>query len=110
MGLTRIKIGALAGCVMAVFFCTAALSFSQGVQGRRGSAPNSPDIELTKEFYDALLKSNSAGKTVYTNDPSLEYLQQIAVSMRFLVETNLEMLAQQKRTNRLLTSLLEKQK
>ena len=70
--------------------------------------PKGVYIELTKEFYDALKESNSTGTKVYTNNPSTEYLKQIAVSTRFIVETNFQILKQQERMIELLQSLQAK--
>ena len=60
-------------------------------------------IELTEDFYRAL--RNEGAKT-YSTDPQDEYLRQIAVSTKFMVETNLRIIEQQAR----MIELLEKQK
>jgi hypothetical protein len=106
----RLSIFLWAVCFLTVFFytTTGSVALDAGTGGRQ--VPDGVTVELTKEFYEALLNKNASGKTVYTNDPSQEYLQQIAVSTRFLVETNLEILKQQERLNRLLESFLEKKK
>lgn len=67
-------------------------------------------LELTKDFYDALREAGSGGGKVYTNSPSNDYLRQIAVSTRFMVETNLQILKQQERILFLLQTLADKQK
>ncbi len=59
-------------------------------------------IELTEDFYRAL--RNEEAKT-YTTERQDEYLRQIAVSTRFMVETNLRIIEQQAR----IIELLEKQ-
>ncbi len=58
-------------------------------------------IELDKAFYQAL--KSETNKT-YTTDKSDEYLRQIAVSTRYMVESNLQILKQQER----IITLLEK--
>jgi hypothetical protein len=59
-------------------------------------------IELTEDYYRAL--RNEADKT-YTTERQDEYLRQIAVSTKFMVETNLRIIEQQARV----IELLEKQ-
>lgn len=72
--------------------------------------PEGVYIKLTKEFYEALKDEGSKGAEVYTNDPSTEYLKQISISARFMVETNLLILRQQERLIQLLHSFLEQKK
>jgi hypothetical protein len=59
-------------------------------------------IELTEDFYKAL---RNEGTTTYTTERQNEYLRQIAVSTKFMVETNLRIIEQQAR----MIELLEKQ-
>jgi hypothetical protein len=71
---------------------------------------NRTELQLTEDFYHAL---RSEGAKTYTTDLSDEYLRQIAVSTRFMVETNLKILQQQNRIIQLLEALQkqpEKQK
>ena len=76
----------------------------------KGRIPEGVYIELTKEFYEAL-QNNGYGKTkTYSNDPSKDYLKQIAVSTRFMVETNLQILKQQEKMIQLLEDLNRKNK
>lgn len=65
--------------------------------GARGKVPEGVYLELTRDFYEALMDEGSGGTKVYSNDPSLEYLKQISISARFMVETNLEILRMQER-------------
>lgn len=60
-------------------------------------------VELTEDFYRAL--RNEGAKT-YSTDAQDEYLRQIAVSTKFMVETNLRIIEQQAR----MIELLEKPK
>jgi hypothetical protein len=60
------------------------------------------ELQLTEEFYNAL---RSEDTRTYATGPSDEYLRQIAVSTRFMVETNLQLLQQQKRIIQLLAAL-----
>jgi len=75
--------------------------------GSRANVPQGVYIELTRDFYEALKKEG--GKS-YSNDPSTDYLKQISISSRFMVETNLQMLKQQDRIIQLLNSLLRKKR
>lgn len=59
-------------------------------------------IELTEDFYQAL---RNEGTKTYTTERQDEYLRQIAVSTKFMVETNLRIIEQQAR----MIELLEKQ-
>jgi hypothetical protein len=59
-------------------------------------------IELTQDFYREL--RNEGAKT-YTTDRQEDYLRQIAVSTKFMVETNLRIIEQQAK----MIELLEKQ-
>lgn len=61
-------------------------------------------VELTESFYRALSQGQEGSKT-YTTASSDEYLRQIAVSTRYLVETNLKVLQQQERIIGLLEAL-----
>lgn len=75
----------------------------------QGAAAESPSkkytqrvyVELSEDFYQALNAEN--GKR-YTTNKSDEYLRQIAVSSRFMVESNLQILNRQER----IITLLEK--
>lgn len=69
--------------------------------------PEGVYIELTRDFYETLREDTGRSNTVYTNDPSAEHLKEIAVSARFMVRTNLEILKQQEEMIRLLRRLLE---
>ncbi len=61
-------------------------------------------LELTEAFYRALREEAGTGGKVYDNRPDGGYLREIAVSTRFMVETNLRILAQQEKIIQLLES------
>ena len=67
-------------------------------------------IKLTEDFYHALREESDRRTTTYSTDRSDEYLRQIAVSAKFMVETNLHILKQQDTIIRLLESLNKKRK
>ena len=75
----------------------------------RGGLPEGVYIEMSRDFYEALRDESGRGATVYSNDPSDEYLKQIAVSTRFMVQTNLEILRQQEAIHQMLRRLLDRQ-
>ena len=86
----------LAGSLLGLILWGAPGSYAQdGVA--KGKVPEGVYIELTRDFYEALRDEGSRGTKVYSNDPSLEYLKQISISARFMVETNLEILKMQER-------------
>jgi len=60
------------------------------------------ELQLTEDFYRAL---RSEGVKTYATGSSDEHLRQIAVSTRFMVETNLRLIEQQKRIIQLLEEL-----
>lgn len=62
---------------------------------------NRVTIELTEDFYRAL---RNEGTKTYSTERENEYLRQIAVSTKFMVETNLRIIEQQSR----MIELLEK--
>ena len=59
-------------------------------------------IGLTEDFYRALQSEGDSGNRVYGDRKSDEYLRQIAVSAKFMVETNLRLLETQERIIELL--------
>ena len=66
-------------------------------------------INLTEDFYRALREEES-GTSTYSTKQSDEYLRQIAVSAKFMVESNLQILKQQDQIIQLLESLNSKRK
>lgn len=97
------------GILLGVIIFTSSKIYGQDAHDR-ARIPEGVYIKLTKDFYDALKNENSRGTKVYTNNPSQEYLEQIAISARFLVETNLQILKQQEKILELLNSHLENKK
>ena len=71
----------------------------------RDRIPEGVYIELTEEFYEALRNNGYGGSKTYSNDPSKDYLKQIAISTRFMVETNLQILKHQEKMILLLENL-----
>jgi len=67
-------------------------------------------INLTEDFYRALREESDRQSTTYSTDKSNEYLRQIAVSTKFVVETNLQIIKQQEQMIRLLESIDKKKK
>ena len=77
------------------------LADQEAVSGR------GPEIEvhLTESFYRALRQEGDAN---YTTKAADEYLRQIAVSTKFMVETNLRIIRQQARIIELLETSASK--
>jgi hypothetical protein len=67
-------------------------------------------VDLTKDFYQTLRNEGSAGTKAYSNDPSVEYLREISIATRFMVETNLQILKNQEMIIQLLQFGPEKKK
>ncbi|MFH1488986.1 MAG: hypothetical protein ABII06_08790 [Pseudomonadota bacterium] len=76
--------------------------------GSKNRVPEGVYIDMTRDFYETLRNEGGAGAKVYSNDPSSEYLKQISISARFMVETNLQILKHQEEMIRLLQSLSDK--
>lgn len=66
-------------------------------------------IELTEDFYKAL-KEDAGDTRRYSNQISEAHLRQIAISTRFMVETNLQILRQQEKMIELLEEIRSKDK
>jgi hypothetical protein len=87
---------------LAVFWSAAVtLPVSAAAQEGQNSRGKKVEVHLTESFYRAL---GEQGAKTYTNSVSDDYLRQIAVSTRFMVETNLRIIEQQAR----IIELLEK--
>jgi len=93
----------LAGFWLGIVLCVPGVAYSLD-EGANYQIPEGVYIKLTKDFYEALKNQNSK---VYSNNPSDEYLKQIAISTKFMVETNLEILKQQEKMNVMLHLLLK---
>ena len=98
----------LAGSLLGMILWRPAITYAQDTDPVH--IPEGVYIELTKDFYQALRDEGSQGTITYSNDPSIEYLKQISISARFMVETNLNILKQQERLIQLLHSLLKDRK
>lgn len=96
-----------AGCILVVACCLL-LNAEAGEGPQRYRLPRGVYLDMSKAFYDALQGSNPDGDRVYSNTMSDEYLRQIAVSTKFTVQTNLEIIKQQERIIRLLQSIQNK--
>ncbi|MBW1768733.1 MAG: hypothetical protein JRJ02_08205 [Deltaproteobacteria bacterium] len=97
----------VAGSLLGMILCGSAIVNGQDTDSKI-NIPEGVYIELTKDFYEALQGERYGGTKTYSNDPSTEYLKQISISARFMVETNLHILKQQERIIQLLHSHLKK--
>jgi len=94
-------------CILAYSPVSDPTVYGRDVERLQARDPN-VYVELSEGFYEALRREAQEGARVYTNDPSTEYLKEIAVSTRFMVQTNLEILRGQEEMNRMLRRLLER--
>ena len=95
----------LAGAILGIILWGPVMMYGEDT-GSKSRLPEGMYIELTKDFYKALRDEETGEANVYTNDPSNRHLKQIAISTRFMVETNLQILKQQETMNQLLQSIL----
>ena len=77
--------------------------------GSRHGIPEGVFINLTKDFYRELEKPESTER-VYGANRADEYLRQIAVSTKYMVETNLRIIKQQEKMIELLEAVKKKRK
>lgn len=97
IGATMVSIVAVLGLWA---YQSAVAETSNGQSGKR------IDLELSEDFYRAL-KAES-GKS-YTTDKSTQYLRQIAISSRYMVESNLHIIKQQEQIIHLLEKIQHQQ-
>jgi len=103
---------AIAACAVSLIvsgtlLILAQVGFAQD-RGERYPVPDGVFIKLTEDFYRALREQGEQQSTTTRTDASSAYLHQIAVSSRFMVETNLQILKQQETIIRLLQSIDKK--
>ena len=99
----------MAGILMSMILCCSGSIYAQD-SGSKFNVPEGVYIDLTRDFYKALRDEGQGGEKLYDNDPSTEYLREISISSRFMVETNLQILKQQERILQMLQSLLNDKK
>ena len=66
--------------------------------------PEGVYLKLTREFYESLNNNNNT----YSNNKSTEYLREISISSRFIVESNLQIIKQQEEIIHLLKKIADK--
>jgi hypothetical protein len=74
-------------------------------QNQAGTPSLRPHIDLTESFYRALQNESSSGDRSYGTGTSDEYLRQIAISTKFMVETNIQIIKQQEKMIELLSAM-----
>ena len=87
----------LLGCGITVY-CIAQDSES------KKELPEGVYLKLTREFYESL----NNNQNTYSNNKSTEYLREISISSRFIVESNLQIIRQQEEIIRLLKTIADK--
>ena len=95
--------------LLAIILCNPKVTYAQDSDSET-RLPENVYIELTRDFYESLKDRDQGGERFYSNDPSIEYLKEISISSRFMVETNLQILKQQERILQLLQTLLKDKK
>jgi hypothetical protein len=87
----------------------AALGAPIGAEPQRTRPPVGVVVDLNEDFYRALQEGRREGtKTYATGADSEEYLRQIAVATRYIVESNLAVLRQQERIIELLEAIRDR--
>jgi hypothetical protein len=96
--------------ILLAFFLFIPAKAGEAEDRERFVAPHSGlSIELTEDFYRALKNESAGADRIYTNNSADEYLRQIAVSTKFMVETNLQIIRQQEKIIELLESKAKKE-
>jgi len=95
------------GFILALMLWQPMMAYGQG-PAPKYHIPEGVYIDLTKDFYEALKNEGDTGSRVYSSDLSTEYLKQISISTRFMVETNLQILRQQEHIMHMLQNILDK--
>lgn len=98
-----------AGCML-VMACALMPRADAGEGSLPYRLPRGVYLDISKAFYGALQRSDHDGDRIYSNTMSDEYLRQIAVSTKFTVQTNLEIIRQQERIIQLLRAIQNKGK
>jgi hypothetical protein len=100
--------------VCTVSLLLALLPASASAEESSGSVPTTTELEfhldLTRQFYEALGHTETSRDRSLSTDTDLSerYLEQIAISTRFMVETNLRLLKEQAEIKALLQELLKR--
>jgi len=101
--------GVMITVVVGAHLIGAVCGFAQD-KGRGYPVRDGVYVNLTEDFYRALREEGDRQSTTYSTDKSDECLRQIAVSTKFVVETNLQIIKQQEQMIRLLESIDKKRK
>lgn len=91
----------MAGCLLGLILGQAFTGLTQD-SGSRYPIPEGVYVDLTRDFYKALREEGGTNTKTYSDDMTLTYLKEIAISTRFMVETNLQVLKNQERIMQLL--------
>ena len=97
----------LLGLVLAGLVLIGVLPNSAQESNTRHGIPEGVFVNITKDFYRELEKPEE-GERVYGTNRSNEYLRQIAVSTKYMVETNLRIINQQENIIELLEAIQKK--
>jgi hypothetical protein len=89
----------VAGSLVGLILGQAWIGYGQDTHPRY-RLPEGVYLDLNRDFYQAL--KEDGGTKSYSNDMSLNYLREISIATRFMVETNLQILKSQERLIQLL--------
>lgn len=101
----------MAALVLSVGLFLAVTVMVSAVADTRGPHPHPETrvyIDLTEGFYRALQEESHESNRTLSTGMSEDYLHQIAVAGRYMVETNFEVLRQQERIIRLLEEIRDR--
>ena len=94
------------GLVLVIALSMAAVPAVAEETSRIRTADIELHLDLTRQFYEALQQADNGKTRSLGTNSSETYLQQIAVSTRFMVETNLRLLKEQAEIRALLRELV----
>jgi hypothetical protein len=97
----------ISGLIFLIATGIALYSIAADKSGLDKEIPDGVYLRLNKEFYESL---SNERVTNYSNNKDTEYLREISVSSRFMVETNLEIIRQQEEIIDLLKTIADKNK
>jgi len=93
--------------LLGILLCGQTAGYAQE-QKQADSSSLRTHIELTESFYRALQNESAGSDRSYSTGNSDDYLRQIAISTKFMVETNIQIIKQQEKMIELLGAMSAK--
>lgn len=100
------KVIYVSGLILLIVFGITLYCIAADESGSVKEVPNGVYLRLNKEFYESL----NNNQITYSNNKDTEYLREISISSRFMVETNLQIIRQQEEIIDLLKTIADKKK